>query len=210
MSEETVVIVDYGAGNLRSMANIFDFAGFEAEASNDPDRIAKADRLVLPGVGAAGFALDGLAKGGLGEALDEAVRRRGAPLLCVCVGMQVLAREVTEFGLRPALGWTDGRIVPLAEKATTDEQVPHMGWSTVELGPGAPDWMRRPVQRDVYFCHSFALVDANPAHIAATSPAYGGFIAAVAFDTVVAVQFHPEKSQVAGLELIEGFCHWRP
>lgn len=207
---DAVTIVDYGAGNLRSVANIFDFAGVEATICGDPDRIAKADRLVLPGVGAAGFVLDRLAESGVGDALESAVRRRGVPLLCICVGMQILGQRVTEFGERPGLGWVKGQVIALADRAAPEERVPHMRWSAVEPGDAAPEWMVGALRREVYFCHAFAMVGAEASQTAAWHPAYGGFAAALAFDTVAAMQFHPEKSQVAGLELIEGFCDWAP
>ncbi len=211
----TAVIVDYGAGNVRSVANALraavpDGESVEVRLSHDPDEVARADRIVLPGVGAFGACRAGLdATPGLIEALSETVRAKGRPFLGVCVGMQLMADEGLERGRHPGFSWVPGVVEPLqVDDATL--KIPHMGWSPLAFhadhpvfaGMGAAPW--------VYFVHSFVLNPAHQTHIAADAHYGRTFAAAVARDTAVGVQFHPEKSQAAGLALLSAFWRWRP
>jgi imidazole glycerol-phosphate synthase subunit HisH len=206
-----VHIVDIGAGNIASVANALYRAGGEPILVKDPDMIASADRIVLPGVGAAGDFLARLRERHMEEALTRAVRERGRPMLGICVGMQVLAENLYEFGHHKGLGWFKGDVISLREIDGAFPRVPHMGWNEIEAGDAKPEpisAMRN--QRTVYFCHSYVLRGAEPATIAATVDYGRPVIAAIARDSVMATQFHPEKSQHAGARLLEAFLDWSP
>src|SRR5262245_51634245 len=152
-----LVIVDYGAGNLASVKTAIERLGIDARISSTPDEVLAADRIILPGVGAAGLALSGLRSRRLDEALHEAVRVRGRPFLGICLGMQVMAKRLYEFGEHEGLGWIDGTVVHLSEVAAPP-RVPHMGWveiSPTPVGKGLLQSLRG--DRQFYFCHSFAL-----------------------------------------------------
>ena len=208
-----VVLIDYGIGNLRSAEKALAEAARRAPStpavvvSCDPETVAAAERIVLPGVGAFRACMAALvARPGLREALTEAVRGRGAPFLGVCVGMQMLADRGLEFGATEGLGWIGGEVRRL-DPVEPEAKVPHMGWNT--LSPETPHPLIEG-GRDLYFTHSFALHAADPADVVASVDHGGRFAAAVARDNVAGVQFHPEKSQAAGLELIGRFLEWRP
>lgn len=217
---QTVALIDYGSGNLRSVERALLEAGrrsgvaAEVRVTADADAVRKADRIVLPGVGAFATCMAGLrAAPGLLEALEEAVLGRGVPFLGVCVGMQLLAGRGTEFGDHAGLGWIGGevrRMTP-ADRALA---VPHMGWNTVE--PSRPHFLldagRQPPvgRRTLYFAHSYVFHPDDVSATTATADHGGRFVAAVARDNVAGVQFHPEKSQAAGLDLLARFLVWRP
>ena len=214
---ERVALIDYGSGNLRSAEKALweaaRRAGDSAEirTTADPDYVARADRIVLPGVGAFAACMDALeARGGLIEAMGEAVNRRGAPFLGVCVGMQLMATRGLEFGERRGLDWIKGEVRPLTP-ADPRAKVPHMGWNTLEL-PEKPHPLFADMAPDthMYFVHSFAFHPQDPSATAAVTDHAGRFAAAVARDNLAGVQFHPEKSQEAGLALIGRFLGWRP
>lgn len=206
---ETTALIDYGAGNLRSVANALAAAGGTGVVvTADPDRVRRADRIVLPGVGAFRACIEALgAVPGLIEAMTERVEA-GAPFLGICVGMQLLAERGVEFGITPGLGWIAGEVRRI-DAADPGIKVPHMGWNDVvpanttgAAGLVAPG--------EAYFLHSFHFAVAEPAAIAATTDHGGALVAAVAKDTVLGVQFHPEKSQGYGIALLDRFLAWRP
>jgi glutamine amidotransferase len=173
----------------------------------DPELVRTADRIVLPGVGAFAACMDAVeAQPGLVEAMTEAVHRRGAPFLGVCVGMQLLATRGLEFGARRGLGWIAGEVRRL-EPADPHLKIPHMGWNDLAVR-GHP--LFDGVAPQMYFTHSFAFHPAEDEAVTATSDHGGPFVAAVARGNVAGVQFHPEKSQAAGLSLIGRFLEWRP
>jgi len=214
-----LAIIDYGAGNLRSAAKAFERvaaergAGEEIVVTNDPDLVRRAERIMLPGVGAFADCKAGLdAVPGMVEALEEKVVRGGAPFLGVCVGMQLLASEGREKTITPGLGWIAGaveRIVP------TDPalKIPHMGWNTLSftrphaLLAGIEDG---PQGQHAYFVHSYHLQADDPATLFATTDYGGPLTACVGRDNIFGTQFHPEKSQALGLRLIENFLGWSP
>jgi len=209
------VLIDYGSGNLRSAEKALLRAAAERPGApevlttSDPDAVARADRLVLPGVGAFAACLAGLqAISGLREALEEAVTRRGRPFLGICVGMQLMAERGLEFGATPGLGWIEGevrRIQPGDDRL----KVPHMGWNALENVTDHPVFAGMQ-GRDVYFTHSFALYPERAQDAAAWTTHGERFAAAVAKDNMAGAQFHPEKSQALGLQLLGNFLEWRP
>ena len=213
---QSVALIDYGSGNLRSAEKALQRAAAdhavaaEIVTTDDPELIARADRVVLPGVGAFAACMAALqARPGVIEAMTEAVRTRGAPFLGICVGEQLLAARGHEFGVTPGLGWIDGDVRKI-EVSDPHLKVPHMGWNTLEdvtdlsilrvVKAGAP----------VYFTHSFAMFPTDERDVAAWVDHGGRFPAAVARDNLAGVQFHPEKSQSAGLRLLADFLEWRP
>ncbi|MFC3229949.1 imidazole glycerol phosphate synthase subunit HisH [Marinibaculum pumilum] len=212
----SVAIVDYGSGNLRSAHKAFERAAAEIgyggaiEVTADPDRVAAADRIVLPGVGAFADCLHGLqALPGMTEALDEAVRARARPFLGICVGLQLLASRGLEHGSWPGFGWIPGEVVAL----TPDDsglKIPHMGWNDLVFETVHPLLRGLRPGDHAYFVHSYHLVAEEPAAIQATVD-YGGPVTAIAArDNVAGTQFHPEKSQATGRRLIANFLRWAP
>jgi len=203
----TLALIDYGAGNLRSVENALRAAGAGAvSVTADPDCVRQAERIVLPGVGAFAACMGALsAIPGMVEALNERVIDQAAPFLGICVGMQLMADAGEEFGRHPGLGWIGGTVAKL-EPGDPEARVPHMGWNDVV--PVTPHPLIVP--GEAYFLHSFALTGADPAALAATTDHGGTVIAAVARDNVIGVQFHPEKSQAYGLALLNRFLDWRP
>ncbi|KEQ51403.1 imidazole glycerol phosphate synthase subunit HisH [Sphingobium chlorophenolicum] len=203
----TLALIDYGAGNLHSVHNALRKAGAEnAVITADADVVARADRIVLPGVGAFRACRDALvAIPGMVEAMNEAVHRRGVPFLGVCVGMQLLADAGEEFGRHEGLGWIGGT-VRLIEPADPSVKVPHMGWNDVTLR-GDPPLLEA---GEAYFLHSYHFDAARDADIAAVTDHGGPLVAAVARDTIIGCQFHPEKSQNYGLSFLSRFLEWRP
>jgi glutamine amidotransferase len=207
---ETLALIDYGAGNLHSVANALKAAGAQGVAvTADPDVVRAADRIVLPGVGSFKACAEGLrAIPGLLAAMEERVRVGAAPFLGICVGMQLLATRGVEHGVTEGLGWIGGE-VRLIEPADSSIKVPHMGWNDVALAPHAADaGLLEP--GEAYFLHSYHFVPDEGASVAAMTDHGGGIVAAVAQDNVVGVQFHPEKSQAYGLALLARFLDWKP
>ncbi|ANI78916.1 MULTISPECIES: imidazole glycerol phosphate synthase subunit HisH [Sphingobium] len=202
-----LTLIDYGAGNLHSVHNALRKAGAsDAVITADPAVVARADRIVLPGVGAFRACMDALsAIPGMIDAMNEAVGQRGTPFLGVCVGMQLLADAGEEFGRHAGLGWIPGT-VRLIEPTDPAIKVPHMGWNKVSLN-GTPPLLET---GEAYFLHSYHFEAADPAHIAAVTDHGGPLVAAVARDTIIGCQFHPEKSQTYGLSFLSRFLEWRP
>ncbi len=203
----SIALIDYGAGNLHSVHNALIKAGApDVVLAADGEVVRRADRIVLPGVGAFRACRDGLyALPGVVEAMGEAVQARGVPFLGICVGMQLLADEGEEFGSHKGLGWVPGT-VRLIEPADASIKVPHMGWNDVT--PATPHPLIMP--GEAYFLHSYHFAASDPAHVLATTDHGGPIVAAVGRDTIVGVQFHPEKSQSYGLSFLSRFLEWRP
>lgn len=213
----SVVIVDYGSGNLHSAAKAFERAAREAgldtpvEVSADPARIRAADRIVLPGVGAFDDCMAGLAaRPGLRAALEDAVIARGRPFLGICVGLQLCASLGFEHGRHEGLGWIPGEVVALAP-ADPALKVPHMGWNDIAVAaPAHPLLEGIATGAHFYFVHSYHLRCAEAADVLATVDYGGPVTAAAARGNIAGVQFHPEKSQAAGLAVIANFLRWTP
>jgi glutamine amidotransferase len=207
---ETLALVDYGAGNLHSVANALRAAGADGVTiTADPNVVRAADRIVLPGVGSFRACAEGLnAIPGMVAAMAERVHVGGAPFLGICVGMQLLADRGVEHGVTQGLGWISGEVRRI-EPADATIKIPHMGWNDVAVPPrsDAGDLIEL---GEAYFLHSYHFVPEDGTVIAAMTDHGGGLVAAVARDNVVGVQFHPEKSQAYGLALLERFLEWRP
>jgi len=204
---EVLALVDYGAGNLRSVANALKAAGAEGVAvTADPQVVRAADRIVLPGVGAFKACVEAL-RGvpGMVEAMAERVLVGGAPFLGICVGMQLMADRGIEFGVTEGLGWIGGEVRPI-ERTDPAIKVPHMGWNDVEPMHHSP----LIVPGEAYFLHSYHFVPTSGASAAAMTDHGGGLVAAVAQGNILGVQFHPEKSQDYGIALLERFLEWKP
>jgi imidazole glycerol-phosphate synthase subunit HisH len=203
----TLALIDYGAGNLRSVANALHAAGAtDVSITTDADAVRKADRIVLPGVGAFAASMNALkALPGMVEALNETVRDGGRPFLGICVGMQLMATAGEEFGRHEGLGWVPGTVAKL-EPSDPAARVPHMGWNDVTVTRDHPLVPRG----EAYFLHSFAFRTDHAADLIATTEHGGPVTAAIARDNMVGVQFHPEKSQAYGLALLDRFLKWRP
>lgn len=204
-----IAVVDYGMGNVRSLFNALQYVGCDAIVTSEPEAIRRAERLILPGVGAFGDAVDALRARGLDELLDLAVRRDGKPMLGVCLGMQLLARSSTEHGTHIGLGWIDAEVTRF--ELSPGLKIPHVGWNEIEYRPDEPLFRGlKPGERNFYFVHSFHMRCFRQADVIATCDYGGRFTAAVRHENVMATQFHPEKSQDNGLRVLENFVNWKP
>jgi glutamine amidotransferase len=213
----SVAIVDYGSGNLRSAAKAFERAMAEAAlgetvvVTGDPAIVARATHIVLPGVGAFGDCGRGLkALPGMVGVLTRAVIEAGRPFLGICVGMQLLAEIEREHGAHPGLGWIQGEVVRLTP-ADADLKIPHMGWNDLSVRrPEHPLLTGIATGAHAYFVHSYGFVPADAGAVLASVDYGGAVVAVVGRDNIAGTQFHPEKSQEAGLRLIRNFLKWRP
>jgi len=216
---QSVALINYGSGNLRSAEKALIRAAdgtSEIVVTDDPDVIAVADRIVLPGVGAFAACMSALeARSGVIEAMTEAVHGKGAPFLGICVGMQLLASRGLEFGETRGLDWIAGDVRELSSDDPAIK-IPHMGWNNVTDVTDQPllAGLKAPAAskegQTVYFTHSFAFFPRDEADVAAYVQHGERFPAAVARGNVAGVQFHPEKSQASGLSLLARFLEWRP
>jgi glutamine amidotransferase len=215
----SVAIVDYGSGNLHSAAKAFERAAHEAGldqpivVTRDPQAVASADRVVLPGVGAFADCRRGLdAVDGMVGALEEAVRRRGRPFFGICVGMQLLAERGREYEVTEGLGWIAGEVDRI-KPSDASLKIPHMGWNTLNVSRQhklLEGLALGPQGLHAYFVHSFQLKPSQQADLVADADYGGAVTAVVARDNIVGTQFHPEKSQKLGLALIANFLKWKP
>ncbi len=219
----TVAIIDYGSGNLRSAAKAFERAAREVGldlkvlVTADPEQVRSAERVVLPGVGAFGACRNGLhALPGMVAALEEAVIGRGRPFFGICVGMQLMASVGREHGDHAGLGWIPGEVTALAPSDPA-LKIPHMGWNALELPQfGEFPKFGHPVLEGlgenayVYFVHGYQFRPESPEHQLARVDYGGAVVAAVGRDNLFGTQFHPEKSQAAGLAILGNFLRWCP
>lgn len=209
------VLIDYDSGNLHSAAKAFErmaaeTGSGEVRVTSRPEDVARADRIVLPGDGAfpaCRAALDRFT--GLFEAIDEAVTRRARPFLGICVGMQMLATRGLEYRETPGFGWIAGDVVRIAP-SDASMKVPHMGWNDLIIERPHPVLNGIETGQHAYFVHSYHFRVANPAERLAHCDYGGDITAIIGRDTIVGAQFHPEKSQSAGLRLIANFLTWAP
>ena len=201
----TIALIDYGAGNLQSVKNALKAAGASAIAvTADPDVVAKADRIVLPGVGAFAHCMTALrAIDGMVEAMAKRVLDEGVPFLGICVGMQLLADAGVEHGTHAGLGWIGGTV--RAIQPAPEIKVPHMGWNDVT--PVNAGLLQ---SGEAYFLHSYHFEAKDNADVLATTDHGGALVAAIGRDNIIGVQFHPEKSQAYGIATLKRFLEWVP
>lgn len=215
----SVAVVDYGSGNLHSAAKAFERAARDSGyaepilVTRDPDQVARAARVVLPGVGAFADCRRGLeAISGMIEALEESVRRRGRPFFGICVGMQLMAERGREYQVTPGFGWIEGEVDRIAP-SDPSLKIPHMGWNTLDTlkpHPLLDGIALGPQGLHAYFVHSYELKPARRVDLVAQADYGGPLTAVVGRDNMVGTQFHPEKSQRLGLKLIANFLKWKP
>ncbi|HKA76792.1 MAG TPA: imidazole glycerol phosphate synthase subunit HisH [Pseudolabrys sp.] len=215
----SVAIVDYGSGNLHSAAKAFERAARESKheqpivVTSDPETVARADRVVLPGVGAFADCRRGLDEiPGMIDALEQSVRKNGRPFFGICVGMQLMAERGREYRVTPGLGWIAGEVDRITP-SDPDLKIPHMGWNTLNTLKPHPllDGVAVGVNGlHAYFVHSFELKTAQRNDLVAQADYGGPLTAIVGRENMVGTQFHPEKSQRLGLALIANFLKWAP
>jgi glutamine amidotransferase len=212
----TVAVIDYGSGNLRSAEKALARAAAESNSGHEivvtdkPEIAERAERIVLPGVGAFADCMKGLSSlPGMVDALREAVLVQGVPFLGICVGMQLLAEVGREFGDHAGLGWIKGDVVRMTPSDPA-LKVPHMGWNELSFGRPHPLFAGIETRAHVYFVHSFVIRPAQRNDVLATADYGGAFAAAVGRDNIAGTQFHPEKSQAVGLKLLSNFLGWQP
>ena len=205
-----IAVLDYDAGNLASVACAVRHLGHEPEITRDPDVVRSAERVIFPGVGAAGSSMESLEKLGLAAALRDA-HSAGKPILGICIGCQVVFSSSEEDGGTDGLGLLEGEVVRFRFAEGSRRKVPHMGWNEVRFTDPHPVLEGIPAGSQFYFVHSYYVEPAEPG-VALGMTSYGGidFTAAVAKDNLVAVQFHAEKSGPAGLRLLDNFLGWSP
>ena len=199
-----VVIVDYGLCNLDSITRAVEECGGKAKISDDPHDLRTATQIILPGVGAFPDAWRNLGERSLVEVMREQVIGEGIPFLGICLGMQLMATHGHEGETSEGLGWIDGEVVRL-EPRGDDRRIPHIGWNNIELVRESPLFRGISPDRDFYFVHSYHLVCRDENQVVARTPYAGGFVSAVARDNIFGVQFHPEKSQKAGFQVLRNF-----
>jgi glutamine amidotransferase len=203
-----IVVVDYGLGNLFSVAKALEMVGASVKISGDPHDIKEAERLVLPGVGAFGDGMNYLSRNGLDKVLSEEVLVHKKPFLGICLGLQLLADVGLEYGEHRGLSWVEGSVRKLA--VGENLKIPHVGWNDLSILKESPLFEGIKKGSDFYFVHSYQFVCTEPENVIA-STTYGETItAAIQKDNIFATQFHPEKSQDSGLRLLENFINWNP
>lgn len=200
----SVLIIDYGLGNLLSVKRAFEECGADAFISNNPGDITKAKRLVLPGVGAFKDGMDSLNKSGWTEVIRKSTLEDEMPLLGICLGMQLLADKGYEGEQTLGLGIIPGEVVKLSS-VSVNERIPHVGWN--EINKNRENILFDDIEdkTDFYFVHSYQFVPQDKSNIVTTTPYCGGFVSAISFKNIFGVQFHPEKSLPSGFKLIENF-----
>lgn len=219
---KSVIIIDYGSGNLRSAAKAFEKVSndegldFDVKISSDPKDLDSAFHIVLPGQGAFADCMHGLQNAsGMIESLTENVLNKAKPFLGICVGMQLLSSRGLEHGICEGLDWIPGEVVPL-EPADPSLKIPHMGWNILQTPDNGPQdnrhFILRHLKNDdhVYFVHSYQFIANDQTHVLANTDYGGPVTAIIGRDNIAGVQFHPEKSQNCGLRIISDFLHWKP
>ncbi len=201
-----ITVIDYGLGNIRAFLNVYKRHNIEARTAGNADELAGATKVILPGVGAFDHAMERLERSGMRVKLDELVLGRRAPVLGVCVGMQMLAHGSDE-GKRPGLGWIDGHVKAFRSwEPARQLPVPHMGWNDVHPTSGTGLFRELDSEARFYFLHSFFFECARPDDVRAVSQYGADFSSAVGHGNVLGVQFHPEKSHHFGTRLLRNFA----
>jgi glutamine amidotransferase len=201
---KSVAIIDYGMGNLDSVARAVEECGARPLVTDDPGDLASATSIILPGVGSFSEGMRNIRRLGFDAALEEEVLGNGIPFLGLCLGMHLIAARGSEGGDTPGFGWIDAEIVRL-EPRDAGERVPHVGWNEVHLLRASLLFPDPAVVRDFYFVHSYYLQPVDPEVVLATTPYCGGFPSVIGRDNIFGVQFHPEKSRRAGFDVLGNF-----
>lgn len=203
-----IIIIDYGLGNLGSMANMLKKAGVEARVSSDSSDIERAEKLILPGVGAFDRGMSNLHEKGLIPVLNNKVLKEKTPILGVCLGMQLIGNE-SEEGTLPGLGWVDAKSIRFQfNKNPTNLRIPHMGWNTLTITRSHPLFTGLEDENRFYFVHSYHVVCAHELNVLAHTDYGHSFASAIVSENIIGVQFHPEKSHMFGMRLLKNFADW--
>lgn len=205
-----IAIIDYGMGNLRSVQKGFEHVGHEAVVTREPAVMDRASHVVLPGVGAFGDCMANVTRFGLVDPIHRAIQS-GKPFLGICVGFQLLFTESEEFGCHKGLGILPGKVkaIPLSDDVAFSYKIPHMGWNTIHIEKPAPPLQNIDSESYVYFVHSY-YVELADQELTSTQTEYGvSFASSIWKDNIFATQFHPEKSQTVGLQLLKNFGEWQ-
>ncbi|MEW5743974.1 MAG: imidazole glycerol phosphate synthase subunit HisH [Nitrospirota bacterium] len=205
-----IAIIDYGMGNVRSIINALYYIGYDAVITAEPQQIDDASHIILPGVGAFGDAMVNIVRRGLDEILKKQVFEKGKPFMGICLGLQLLAKCSEEHGHHNGLGWFDAEVLKFNLNGSR-LKIPHMGWN--EITPASDHFLfshLKNTERTFYFVHSFHIVCHKQNDVAATCEYGINFNAAIARDNIVATQFHPEKSQDNGIQVLKNFLEWNP
>jgi glutamine amidotransferase len=208
-----ITIVDYGTGNLRSVHKAVERVGYDAQVTADPQEVLNASKIILPGVGAFRDCMRNLEELHLLEPVVKSIEA-GKPFLGICLGLQLLFEESDEFGLYKGMGILPGGVTRFPEGIQDPDinqpyPIPHMGWNTIEIKKDTPLFAGIETGSFFYFVHSYYAIPQDPADIAATTPYGIEFACAVQRDNIYAVQFHPEKSQAIGLQMLKNFGAWK-
>lgn len=200
-----IAVVDYGAGNLRSVYNALSHLGADAQVVSNPSRLAEAEKVVLPGVGAFGAGMKALREAGFIEPIHRVVEA-GKPLIGICLGMQYLFESSEELGQHDGLGLLEGRVVKFADDTP---RIPHIGWNQLHLTNPHPMLAGVPDGSYAYFVHSYYVQPRDPNVVLANTDYGTNYASVVGKDNVVGIQCHPEKSQTVGLRFLQNFVEWR-
>lgn len=203
-----IAIINYEMGNLQSVANVLDYLGEENVITDDPEEIKKADKIILPGVGAFGQAMENLKKLNLIPVLNEVVMKDKKPFLGICLGMQLIADKSYEIGEHDGLGFVPGE-VKLIESTDANLLVPHVGWNDVTPKEGTVMYGSETKPRVFYFVHSYHFVPTNESDVSGYVDYGGQVVASIEKDNIFATQFHPEKSQKDGIALLKNFLAYK-
>jgi glutamine amidotransferase len=202
-----IVIIDYGMGNVRSLRNAVEYIGHTVLITNDSRKIADAQKIILPGVGAFGDAMGAIRRQGLDEILHQEVIEKGKPMLGICLGLQLLAKSSKEHGYHEGLSWLDARVIGF--DSAMGLKIPHIGWNDIDYSDPVPLFTGlKKGERSFYFVHSYYIVCNDPSDVLATCEYGINFTAAIKHDNFLATQFHPEKSQDNGIHVLKNFLSW--
>jgi len=199
-----IAIIDYGMGNLRSVANAFQALGYSAVITQNPEDLRKADRIVLPGVGAFGDAMSNLRSAGWVKVMEEEVLLKRKPFLGICLGIQLLATIGTEHGEHKGLNWIPGKVLRLSS-ANPNLKIPHIGWNDVRFLKRNGLYAGLSDPQAFYFVHSYVLIPDDKSVISGLCNYENDFVASIEAGNIYAIQFHPEKSHKAGLKVLKNF-----
>lgn len=206
MNGKQIVIIDYGMGNIQSVQNALHFLGYESILSHKKEDFDTADGFILPGVGAFGEAMKNLYRYNIIETMEENILKKKKPILGICLGMQLLAKNSSEQGFHKGLGWINATISKITPKGNL--YIPHVGWNSIEVLEKEPLFKNIPSDTHFYFDHSFHM-ECNDKRVQSSVTLYGDLLtASIQKDNIFATQFHPEKSQIAGLKLLRNFLNY--